>query len=299
MSFSVPKGLVAPILTPFNDDLSVATDLYVGHALDLIDKGCVALAPFGTTGEALSVGIEERVAALDALIAAGVDPKQLIPGTGLTNLPDTLRLTNHALDSGCRAVMTLPPFYIKDAHDDGLFAYYERLISSVGPDALKLILYHIPQVAGVGLSIELVARLRREFPDNVVGIKDSSGDWSNTRQLFDIDGLTVWPGSELPLVEALELGAPGCISATANVNTEQIVAVISAHRDGDEKRTLQVHSSVSEYRRALQGFGLIAAQKHLLAESTGDPRWRNVRPPLLNLPRVAGRSLDATMASLR
>jgi len=299
MPFSAPVGLVAPILTPFNDDLSVATDLYAAHALDLIDRGCVALAPFGTTGEALSVGIEERVEALDALIAAGVPADQLIPGTGLTNLPDTLRLTSHALDSGCLAVMTLPPFYIKDAHDDGLFAYYEKFVSTVGSDDLKLILYHIPQVAGVGLSIDLVVRLRREFPDHVVGIKDSSGDWSNTRQLFDIDDLMVWPGSELPLVEALELGAPGCISATANVNAEAIVDVISAHREGDKERMRQAHSSVSEFRLAVQGFGLIVAQKHLLAESTGDPRWCNVRPPLLQLAGKAGQSLVTAMMSVR
>ena len=219
MTFEAPRGLIAPLLTPFNDDLTIATDLYISHANDLLDQGCAALAPFGTTGEALSIGIEERMSTLDALIASGVDPDVLIPGTGLTNLPDTLRLTNHALDRGCRAVMTLPPFYIKNPSDDGLVDYFGALIAGAGNDA-NIVLYHIPQVAGVGFSVDLVARLKSEF-GQVVGIKDSSGDWENTKRLFELEGLTVFPGSELPLVEALDLGASGCISATANINGQR------------------------------------------------------------------------------
>ena len=124
MTFDAPRGVVAPILTPFNDDLTIATDLYVELARRLFDDGCAGLAPFGTTGEALSVGIDERIAMLDKLVGAGVDPAKMIPGTGLTNLPDTVKLTRHAVDAGCAGAMVLPPFYFKNVADEGLYTYF-------------------------------------------------------------------------------------------------------------------------------------------------------------------------------
>jgi len=281
MSFSAPQGLIAPPLTPFNDDGSVATDLFVDHAHSLLDQGCVALAPFGTTGEALSVGIDERISGLEALVEAGVDPHDLIPGTGLTNLPDTLRLTRHAIDSGCRAVMTLPPFYIKGPSDDGLVAYFEQLIEGAGTDDINIVLYHIPQVSGVGFSVELVARLRREFPGQIVGIKDSSGDWSNTQRLFKVEGLTVFPGSELPLVEALELGASGCISATANINAVAISSVINTYRQRGAAAAIEPHGAVRDARLFAQQYEVVPAQKAYLARRLAEPRWANVRPPIV------------------
>ncbi|MEC8806649.1 MAG: dihydrodipicolinate synthase family protein, partial [Pseudomonadota bacterium] len=193
------KGLIAPILSPFNDDLSFNQDLYNELAAELLSTGCSGLAPFGTTGEALSIGSAERMAAIEGLIASGVDPKRVIPGTGLCNLPETIALSRHAVELGCAGVMTLPPFYFKGMGDDGYFDYFERLIDGVDHPDLKIYLYHIPQVSGVGLSIELVTRLRAAYPDIIVGIKDSSGDWDNTRRLLAIDGLIVYPGAELPV----------------------------------------------------------------------------------------------------
>ena len=167
------KGLISPVLTPFNNDLSVATDLYVDFAKQLLATGgCSGLAPFGTTGEALSVGIRERMESLDALVAAGIDPKLMMPGTGLTNLEDTATLTRHAAEHGCYGAMTLPAFYFKGVSDDGLFDYYSRLIDMVNHDDLRIFLYHIPQVSGVGLSIDLVRRLHEAYPEIIVGIKD-------------------------------------------------------------------------------------------------------------------------------
>ena len=283
------RGVIAPTLTAFNDDLSLALDLYVAHAQHLLATGCAGLAPFGTTGEALSVGIDERIGALDRLIESGVDPKQLIPGTGLTNLVDTARLTRHAVDRGCAGAMVLPPFYIKDITDDGLFAYYARLIERVGRDDLRIYLYHIPQVAVVGLSIALVQRLRSVFPDHVVGIKDSSGDWANTRRLLtEVPGLIVYPGSELPLFDALELGAAGCITATANINATQIAKTIELWRGGKEAEARREHEGVKKFRLKIQEFGQIPAQKYLLSVWGSEPRWRNVRPPIVPLGDAVG-----------
>lgn len=275
------KGLISPVLTPFNDDLSLAQDLFISHSKWLLaDGGCSGLAPFGTTGEALSVGIEERMAMLEALIADGVDPACLIPGTGLTNLPDTARLTRHAADQGCLGAMILPPFYFKGVSDDGIYNYYKELIRMVDHPDLKIYLYHIPQVANVGLSIDLVKRLYSDFPE-VVGIKDSSGDWDNTAALLDIEGLVVYPGAELPVIEAVRRGAPGCISATANLNGVGINEVIQLCHKGDYAAAEEKHVKVKEVRLLFQDYAPIPAQKALLARWSGDARWSNLRPPLI------------------
>jgi 4-hydroxy-tetrahydrodipicolinate synthase len=289
-------GVIAPILTPFNADLTIAHDLFAEHARQLLEGGCAGLAPFGTTGEALSVGIDERIAAIEHLIASGIDPKKLIPGTGLTNLPDTIRLTRHAAARGCAGALVLPPFYFKNVPDEGLFTYFARLVESVASSDRPVYLYHIPPVAQVGFSIDLVQRLRSTFPSQIVGIKDSSGDWGNTRRLLtEVPGFIVYPGSEIPLLEALSLGAPGCITATANINAGAIAEIVSLHRSGKAAEAERRHEAVKKLRLRVQEYGPIPAQKYLLAIRRGDDRWRNVRPPLQSLPDALGRELNGTL----
>ncbi|MBT8088199.1 MAG: dihydrodipicolinate synthase family protein [Gammaproteobacteria bacterium] len=291
------RGVVAPILTPFNDDGSLAMDLYSAHAHWLFEQGCAAIAPFGTTGEALSVGIDERIAALAGLVDAGIDAARMIPGTGLSNIADTTRLSRACLDLGCAAVMTLPPFYYKAVSEDGLYAYFAELVASIGDEA-RIFLYHIPQIAMVGIPPSLVQRLRSDFPQQIVGIKDSSGDWQNTKALLGIDGLIVYPGSELPLLDALPLGAPGCISATANLNVGAIAKVIELYDRGDVDAAVELHEKVQRFRLTVEDYAPIPAQKRLLAISTGDSRWANVRPPLTALPEEAGHELAGKLSQL-
>ena len=170
METKLIKGLIAPILTPFDNNLNVDQSMYNDLAKSLMDNGCSGLAPFGTTGEALSVGNKERMNAIEGLVKSGIDPNKLIPGTGLCNLPDTIEITKHAIDLKCQGVMTLPPFYFKGMSDTGLYNYFEKLIEGVDDNKLKIYLYHIPQVCGVGLSINLVQKLKSSFPDTIVGI---------------------------------------------------------------------------------------------------------------------------------
>ena len=288
------RGVIAPILTPFNDDQSVATDLYIAHAKWLFEQGCAGIAPFGTTGEALSVGIDERIAAIRALIDGGIDPARMIPGTGLSNVADTARLSRACLDMACTAVMTLPPFYYKGVTEDGLYEYFRQLIAAIGSDA-RIYLYHIPPIAVVGVPPDLAARLHRDFPEQIVGIKDSSNDWENTRALLGIDGMTVYPGSELPLLDALELGAPGCITATANINAGAIAKVVDLYDQGDLSAARELHETVKRFRLLLQEYPPIPAQKRLLAIITGDSRWANVRPPLTAMSDAQGRELAARL----
>ncbi|MEC8982252.1 MAG: dihydrodipicolinate synthase family protein [Actinomycetota bacterium] len=294
----LPDGVVAPILTPFEDDFSVAHDRLVAHAQRVLDEGCVGLAVFGTTGEALSVATREREAALEALVAGGIDPGVMIVGTGVTNLPGTVHLTRHAMELGCRACMVLPPFYFKDPDPEGLFRYFAGLVERIGDDRLRIVLYHIPQVAGVGLPVPLVSRLRAEFPEVVVAIKDSSGDWANTEALFEIDGLTVYPGAEMPLLDALDRGGPGCITATANVNAGPVAEVIRLHVSGDRPAAEVAMEEVRAFRLLMQEYPAIPTQKRLLALRLGDPTWATVRPPFLPADEAVGVRLEERIAEL-
>ena len=274
------KGLIAPVLTPFANDMSVDQGLYNALASRLLEQGCSGLAPFGTTGEALSVSTQERMNALESLVKTGIDASVIIPGTGLCNLPETITLSQHAIGLGCKGVMTLPPFYFKGVSDDGLFSYYEQLIEEINHPDLKIYLYHIPQVSGVGLSIELVSRLRNAYRDVIVGIKDSSGVWDNTRDLLNIDGLIVYPGAELPVIDAIRLGAPGCISATANLNPTDIARVIALCHSGKWEEAEFLHETVKKVRVLFQDYAPIPAQKALMALITKDDKWHNLRAPL-------------------
>ena len=289
------KGLIAPILTPFDKQLKLDQKMYNDLAKDLLNNGCSGLAPFGTTGEALSVGNDERMDALEGLIKSGIDPDILIPGTGLCNLPDTIKLTKHAIDMGCHGVMTLPPFYFKGMTDDGLFEYFEKLIEGVNTNKLKIYLYHIPQVCGVGLSIDLVQKLKSSFPETIVGIKDSSGVWNNTEALLKIKDLIVYPGAELPVIEAIKLGAPGCISATANLNSKDIASVIDLchSKNWDEAEKLQ--KKVKSVRLLFQDYAPIPAQKALLAIQTKNPMWNNLRPPFQQISKEKSAELANTL----
>jgi len=277
------KGLISPILSPFDDNLNFNQEMYNELAKDLLSTGCSGLAPFGTTGEALSVSNDERMQALENLIKSGVSPNKLIPGTGLCNFPDTVKISRHAIELGCKGVMTLPAFYFKDVTDEGLFQYYERLIDEINHPNLKIYLYHIPQVSGVGLSIPLVKKLRSTYPDVIVGIKDSSGVWENTEQLLSIDGLIVYPGAELPVIDAIKLGGPGCISATANFNPTNIAKVIELSHNGKWDQAEEVHKDVKEVRYLFQDYSAIPAQKAMLAIKYKDDRWKNIRPPLVQI----------------
>ena len=294
----LPDGVVAPILTPFEADLSVSHERFLAHARATLDAGCVGLAVFGTTGEALSVATREREAALETLVDGGIDPGVLVVGTGLPNLPGTVHLTRHAVELGCRACMVLPPFYFKDPSDEGLFRHFAGLVERVDDDRLKIVLYHIPQVAGVGIPTAVAARLRTEFPEQVVALKDSSGDWATTEAFLDIDGLTVWPGAELPLLDALDRGSPGCITATANVNPGPVVEVIRLYGEGGRGAAVDAMERACAYRLALQGQLAIPTMKRLLALRHDDSTWATVRPPFVEMDEAEGRTLMDRLAAI-
>lgn len=273
------KGVLSPVVTPFLSDLQPDTEKFIQHCQWLISNG-VGLAIFGTNSEATSLSLQERIKLLEALLEAGVNPRQLMPGTGCCSLPETVQLTRHAVDAGSAGVLMLPPFYYKGVSDDGLFRYFSEVIERVDHPDLRLYLYHFPGVSQIPLSVSLIERLLKRYPTIVAGIKDSSGDWDSMKAYIDNfakDGFDVFPGTETHLLKALRAGGAGCISATANVNPAQISAVYRNWKDSDIETE---NAKMVEIRQIFQRYPLLPAMKKTIAVSRNDPQWAMLRPPL-------------------
>lgn len=274
------SGVLSPVVTPFNKDLSVNKDRLARQCRWLLSQNC-GLAVFGTNSEANSLSAEEKIDLLDALVDAGLDTGRMMPGTGACAIPDTVRLTSHAVKLGCGGVLMLPPFYYKGVSDEGLFRGYSEVIQRVGDSNLKVYLYHFPQVSQVPISLDLIERLLKEYPDTVVGIKDSSGDWSNMEAMLKrFPGFAMFPGNETVLLKSMQNGGAGCISATANINPGAIAA-LAANWQSPDAQAMQ--DKMNDLRQMMQQFPMIPALKAAIAHYSGDTDWEYVRPPLVEL----------------
>ena len=283
------SGLLCPVVTPFRPDLSPDPALLARQCRWLLSQDS-GLAVFGTNSEANSMSVDEKIALLEYLVGNGIDPARLMPGTGCCALPDTVRLTRAAVELGCAGVLMLPPFYYKGVSDDGLYASFAEVVERVGDSRLRVYLYHIPPVAGVGLGPELVERLVTSWPGTIVGIKDSSGDWANTRALHErkLDDFRIFVGSETFLLANMRAGGAGCISATANVNPAAIAALAANWRADDAEER---QSALDALRAIVQRQPMIPALKAVVAHYADNPEWRRVRPPLEELDHAAAGSL--------
>ena len=277
------EGVLAPVVTPFRKDLSPDADRFAAHCRWLMRSGCAGLAVFGTNSEANSMSVEEKLELLDALVKGGVPATALMPGTGHCALTDSVRMTREAVRLGCGGVLMLPPFYYKGVSDEGLFRNFAEIIERVGDDRLRLYLYHIPPVANVPITLALIERLLGRYPGIVAGVKDSSGDWSNTQAMLDRfkdRGFDVFAGSEVFLLDNLRAGGKGCITATGNVNPGPIDAVYRQWRGPDADR---LQAGITATRKIVQKVPMIPALKAIVAHFGNDPQWRTVRPPLTEL----------------
>ena len=229
------------------------------------------------------MSVAEKIALLDALIDAGVPQARMVPGTGCCAFTDSVELTRHALRHHCAGVLMLPPFYYKGVPDDGLFRSYAEIIERVGESGLRIYLYHIPQVSQVPISLALIERLLKAYPGTIAGIKDSSGDWSNTQAMlerFQPLGFDVFAGSETFLLATLRGGGAGCITATGNVNPRRIAELARSWRDPDAATQ---QAALDKVRAVFQQYPMIPALKAAIAHHAADPGWATVRPPLVEL----------------
>jgi 4-hydroxy-tetrahydrodipicolinate synthase len=275
-------GVNAAVLTPMNEDLSVDLDRMAAHCRWLLANGCNNLAVLGTTGEANSLGISERIALLEGLVERGIPASKMLPGMGTTAIPDTVYLTKEAERIGCRGALLLPPFYYKNPSEDGLLAYFSEVIQRVGGN-IALYLYNFPQQSAVPFTVSFIERLLAQYAGKVKGIKDSSGSYENGLsyvEAFAHDGFEVYAGDDTLLKPLLEKGSAGCITAASNVNCFIGAKVYAGY---DTPAGAAAHEVLAATRKAVISVPLISGLKALVARHTGDARWETIRPPHLKL----------------
>ncbi len=278
-------GVLSPVVTPFGKDGAPDAARFVRHCKWLLKNGCSGLAVFGTNSEANSMSVAEKTKLLEALVAGGVPAAALMPGTGHCALTDSIEMTRHAVKLGCAGVLMLPPFYYKGVSDEGLYRNFAEVIERVGDDRLQLYLYHIPPVAQVPISLALIGRLLKKYPGQIAGVKDSSGDWANTKAMLDAfakDGFDVFAGSEVFLLDNMRGGGKGCITATGNVNPGPIDQVYRKWQSADADK---LQAGITATRKIVQKQPMIPALKAIIAHFGNDPQWKTVRPPLVELTR--------------
>src|SRR5215472_15815986 len=276
MNAPVPRfrGVMSPVLTPFNQDLTPSPSRFVKHCRWLL-KQEVGLAIFGTNSEANSLTVKEKLSLLEVLLTAGLPAAKIVPGT--CALPDTIELTRRAVEAGCAGVLMLPPFYYKGVSDEGLFRSFARVIDAVADDRLRIYLYHIPPVSQVPITLTLIERLLKAFPGTIAGVKDSSGDWNNTAAMlkdFQPQGFDVFAGSENILLKNMRGGGAGCITATGNVNPTAIMRLYKTWQASDADTQQE---RLNKTRAIFQNVPIIPAMKVAIAEKSGDEVCANVR----------------------
>jgi 4-hydroxy-tetrahydrodipicolinate synthase len=288
------RGVIAATATPVFADFSPDTARLVPHLRRLLDNGCDAINLLGTTGEATSFSLRQRLAVMQAVKDAGLPLQRFMVGTGVCSLDESAALTQAAADLGFAGALVLPPFFYPGIEPDALIAYVDTLVARVQAKGLSLYLYHIPQNTGVPWPVEVVAELARKHKGLLAGIKDSSGDLAYSRAVVKaVPGVDVFPSSEATLADAGKQGFAGCISATTNLTSADSQAAWS-QQDTDAGRTAVARAAMQ--RGILAKEALVSSVKAALAVLYGDMEWARTCPPLL--PRCAAQR-DALAASLR
>ena len=267
------RGVCAAVLTPLTSDLRPDAQKAIPYYRDLLDQGCDALNVLGTTGEAMSLSVADRLAFMEAVASSGLPRHQMMVGTGASALGDAQTITAAAFRMGFAAALVMPPFFFRDVTDDGVVRYFDKVIEAAQPPPLGIYLYNYPNMSGVRFHPELVDRLMTEFPGVIGGIKDSSNDTALQETLADAHSdLAVFPSSEAYLTKARQADFAGCISGSVAL-WPKLAADVWRGDEAQQQRLTALRSS-------LAGIPLIPAVRRMTAERSGDPTWERCIPPL-------------------
>ena len=262
------KGIYAASMSLFNKDLSLNIEKTIVHAEKIIDQGCHGVAIFGSTGQAQLISVSEKISLLNKLSLSRYKDKYLI-GTGLNSLSETINLMKVATSLNFSDFLIMPPAYYKYG-DKEVVEFYSRLIDAV-PNS-KIVLYNFEKLCGYKFSIECVEELVKKFPNQIVGVKDSS---YNLYENLKIDNFSVLPGSELKLLKGLELGCAGIITATCNVTAALSRKV---YEDFIEKKKQTANEILCNVRNVFDQFNLISGLHSFMSDE--DKIYKNVLPPI-------------------
>ncbi len=276
---ALEPGVYAAALTPLHPDLTCHFEELADHCQDLIHRGCNGVVLFGTTGEGPSFSLDERLQAYEKIIERGVDPQKIILANGGSNIPETVELTKAYLKCNSPAILITPPSFFKHVSEEGVIAFYREIIQKVNDPNLRIILYHIPQFSGVPITLGIIAVLRQEFPEIVVGLKESEGNLAWMKRIIAAHpGFKVFVGNEKQIIEAVHCGAAGSICGIANLYPELICSLYFQGKQNSQENPTQLN----DFFEAMKGYHFISVFKAWMEKSKGEA-WHCIRPPLLPL----------------
>ncbi|WP_162009375.1 dihydrodipicolinate synthase family protein [Labrenzia sp. CE80] len=295
------RGIYAAAVSPFDADGTLNTAKLIAYCKHLMsDGGCDGVAPTGTTGEGTSVSMRDRLALPAAFAEAGMPTDSVIFGTGAPAAGDCVELTRAAVDAGFLNVLVLPPYYYKNASDDGLYSYFANLVEKIGNDRLRVYLYHFPQMSQAPLSTSLVKRLRADFGAVIAGLKDSSGDFEQSRAFVEATGgvaedFDIYPSSEAMLWDGLSIGTAGIISGSTNAFANWVQKARKAPEGAEREAAMEE----VRRRRSLAGkYPMMAGMKQIEAWRSGDDSWTRMAPPLVPLTAEQKSALKSDLDAL-
>ena len=262
------SGIFAASMSVINSDLSLNIEKTIDHAEKLIDQGCHGTAIFGSTGQAQLIPISEKIKLLNKLSETKYKDKHLI-GTGLNSLNETVNFLKISTSLNLKNFLIMPPAYYKYEDKDAI-NFYTKIVESV-PDS-KIVLYNFEKLCGYKFSIESIEELVKRFPNNIVGVKDSS---YNLFEKLRIDNFSIMPGSESKLLKCLELGCTGIITATCNVTVQLARRV---YDDFFSNKDQVYNQKLKDVRSEFEKYNLISALHTF--KSKEDKAYKNLLPPL-------------------
>lgn len=279
------KGIYAAVLTPVDESLAPDAGRALPYYRNLLERGCDGLNLLGTTGEAMSFSVKQRARFMEAMASSGLPMARTMAGTGAASLDDAVTLTGTAFACGFAAALIMPPFFFRDAGDDGILRFYAALFARTNPPPSRVMLYNFPRMSGVAFRPPLVTRLIAEFPQTIAGLKDSSNDARLQSEILEAhSGLAVFPGSESDLLGAKRRGSAGCISGSVALWPD-VAAAVFRDEDGAQAQRL------TELRAALDGVPFIPAVRYLTAQQRDEPEWERTMPPQRSLTAEERRAL--------
>ena len=277
------SGIYTASLTPLTSSYETNLPALVSHVEQLFESGSDGVAILGSTGEANSLTIEQR---LDIISYCGrtLAPERLMMGTGSCALQDAIRLTQASIEAGVFSVLVIPPFYYKPQSDESVIRYYSELISSVDDSRLRIIFYNFPKLSGYNFSTEILQEFKERFGDIAAGIKDSSGNWQNMLSITkNVPNFMVYSGTETLLLNILREGGAGCITASANLLAPECQLVYQPWRNDQQNTAEQVQKELTVLRKALESYQFVSELKGLMALHTGSEHWQEMLPPFIPL----------------
>jgi 4-hydroxy-tetrahydrodipicolinate synthase len=295
------RGIWPALLTPLAADLSVDHGVLTAHVRGLLKAGCGGVTPFGTTGEGPSFSVAERCAAIDALVTAGVPADRILSSVSAAAVTDVIALVRHAQDVGAWGVLLMPPFFFKGLSDAGIVEFYRQVFDAAADRPLRMVLYHLPQVAGVGLTTGIIETLLARYPRHIVAIKDSAGNrasslaWAAAFMQAGATRIGVHVGHEPDLPALARCGSGGAVSGLANFLPQAVHRLVA---EPDSPGAAVDLARIERLLAALGGYALIPALKGIMALRSGDTGWLRVRSPLVALDAEGLQALKTRLAPL-